>query len=128
MINYKEIIDNLTDDKIKDLLDKFDIPYVDKGDHLVCKTACHNDDLDEASDKLYYYKNNHIFYCYTCCAGMSIFKFLKNFYETRQIEYDWTTDIYDIVIGCSSFNQFDFTPKIDCAIGFCSCDFLWCRL
>lgn len=106
-MNYEELLENLDEDKIKQLLDKLDIPWQDKGSHLICKTACHNIDLDEASWKLYYYKNNKFFYCYSSCQGMSIFKFLKHYYETRQIEYDWYQDIYEVVRDCSNFKGID---------------------
>lgn len=104
MINYKELVDNLTIDNIKSLLNKLQIPYreIEKG--LVMPTVCHNTNIEEASWKLYYYQNNHIFYCYTeCSKAMSIFKFLKTYYETRQIEYDWFEDIYNVVLNCSNF-------------------------
>ena len=68
-------------------------------------TVCHNEDADEASWKLYYYKNTHIFQCYTECGSMSIFTFLKNFYETRNITYDWYTDVYQLILGCSYFRE-----------------------
>lgn len=106
-MNYEELLENLDEDKIKQLLDKLGIPWQDKGSHLICKTACHNIDLDEASWKLYYYKNNKFFYCYSSCQGMSIFKFLKHYYETRQIEYDWYQDIYEVVRDCSNFKGID---------------------
>jgi DNA primase len=38
---------------------------------------------------------------------MSIFKFLKHYYETRQIEYDWYQDIYEVVRDCSNFKGID---------------------
>jgi hypothetical protein len=38
---------------------------------------------------------------------MSIFKFLKHYYETRQIEYDWYQDIYEVVRDCSNFKGVD---------------------
>lgn len=104
MINYKELVDNLTIDNIKSLLNKLKIPYreIEKG--LVMPTVCHNINIDEASWKLYYYQDNHIFYCYTeCSKAMSIFKFLKTYYETRQIEYDWFEDIYNVVLNCGNF-------------------------
>ena len=106
-MNYEELLENLDEDKIKQLLDKLNIPWQDKGSHLICKTACHNIDLDEASWKLYYYKNNKFFYCYSSCQGMSIFKFLKHYYETRGIEYDWYQDIYMAVRDCSNFKTID---------------------
>lgn len=111
MIDYQEIVENLDDDKIKALLDRLKVPYIDKGKFLVCKTCCHNDDADAASWKLYYYKNNHIFYCYTECNAMSIFKFLRNYYETRDIKYDWHTDIYDVILDCSKFRFTDGFEK-----------------
>ena len=101
-MDYEKIVESLDENKIKQLLDKLDIPWQDKGNYLICKTACHNVDLDEASWKLYYYKNNKIFYCYSSCQGMSIFKFLRNYYETRQVEYDWYQDIYEVARDCSN--------------------------
>ena len=102
-MDYKKIIENLDVAAVKDLLERMDIPFQDKGDYLICKTACHNVDLDNASSKLYFYKNYKMFVCYTNCGNMSIFKFLKNYYETRNIEYDWYTDIYEVVLNCSKF-------------------------
>lgn len=111
MIDYEEIIEQLDIEKIKNLLDRLEVPYQDKGAYLVCKTACHNADLEDASDKLYYYDNTHIFYCYTHCNAMSIFKFLKSYYETRDIEYDWVEDIYNVVLDCSRYDKYNFQPK-----------------
>lgn len=113
MFDYEAIIEQLNDDKIKALLDRLDIPYIDKDGYIMCKTACHNIDLEEASYKLYYYKNNHIFVCYTECGNMSIFKFLRHYYETRQIEYDWYRDIYQVILDCSNFTKSDgFAPEM----------------
>lgn len=105
MINYSEIIEQLDDNKVKGLLDKLNIPFEERADYLVMPTVCHNEDADEASWKLYYYKNTHIFQCYTECGSMSIFTFLKNFYETRNITYDWYTDVYQLILGCSYFKE-----------------------
>lgn len=104
-INYQEIIEQLDDERVKQLLDSLDIPYEDKGDYILMPTICHNPNPDEASNKLYYYKNTHIFQCYTSCGAMSIFSFLKNFYETRGIDYNWYTDIYELILGCSYFSE-----------------------
>ena len=80
-----------------------DIPFQEKEKYLLMPTVCHNSNVDEASWKLYYYKDNHFFYCYTNCLGMSIFKFLEHFYSERGIEYDWYEDIYKVVLDCSNF-------------------------
>ena len=106
-MDYKELVDSLDEEKIKKLLDGLGIPYQDKGSHLLCKTACHNEDVEEASWKLYYYKNNKFFFCYSECQGMSIFKFLKNYYTTRGIEYDWYQDIYEVVRDCANLKNFN---------------------
>lgn len=48
-------------------------PRYDKGDSSVSRTICHNDiaHYDEASYKLYYYNNTHLFHCYTGCEEPS---------------------------------------------------------
>ena len=104
MIDYQEIIEQLDDEKVKQLLDSFNIPFEDKGNFLILPTICHNQDVDSASMKLYYYKNTHIFQCYTECGAMSIFTFLKNYYETRDIEYNWYDDILQVILNCSAAN------------------------
>ena len=111
MINYQEIIEELDDNKVKDMLDKLDIPYQDKGDYLLLPTVCHHNDIEEASWKLYYYKNTHIFQCWTECGGQSIFTFLKHYYECRDIAYDWFTDIYELIRGCSYFTEENSNPN-----------------
>ena len=77
MIDYQEIIEQLDDNRVKSMLDRFEIPYKDRGNYLVMPTVCHHASIDEASWKLYYYKNTHIFQCYTSCGSMSIFTFLS---------------------------------------------------
>ena len=77
MIDYQSIVENLRDEDVFKLLEQLGAEPVDKGSHFVCKTVCHNEDPEEASAKLYYYKNSHLFVCYTECGNMSIFKFLK---------------------------------------------------
>lgn len=110
MIDYQEIVEQLDDNKVMKLLDKLDVPYVDKGDYLLLPTVCHNESVDDASWKLYYYKNTHIFYCYTECGGQSIFTFLKHYYETRNITYDWFIDIYELIRSCSYFTEENSNP------------------
>lgn len=75
----------------------------DEGGHIVFPTICHNTDSSEASMKLYFYKNTKLFNCYTECGVMSIFKFMKHYYEARGIEYDWVSDVYNVILDCSNF-------------------------
>ena len=104
-IDYQEIIEQLDDNKVKGMLDRLSIPYQDRGGYLILPTVCHHADIDEASLKLYYYKNTHIFQCFTECGAMSIFNFLKHFYEAREVEYDWYIDIYQMIMGCTMFSE-----------------------
>lgn len=96
-MDYQTIIDNLTEDRVKQILTSLEIPWQDKGNFLVMPTYCHNHKSEDASHKLYYYKNNKIFMCYTECQAMSIFKFLKHYYEAQDIEFDWYRDIWEVI-------------------------------
>lgn len=100
-INYEQIIENLKDEDVFRLLSDLGAQPIDKGGYFICKTVCHNEDPEEASQKLYYYKNSHMFYCFTEDGPMSIFKFLRNYYETRSIVYDWYNDILQVILNCS---------------------------
>lgn len=102
MINYQEIVENLEVDKVKNLLEELGADVIEKDEYLMCSTICHNEDASQASKKLYYYKNTHLFYCYTECGGMNIFQFLKHYYETRNIEYDWYQDVLQVILTCSA--------------------------
>ena len=103
-MDYKSIIDGLSTERVKELLKRLGAEQIiEKEDCLITNTICHNIDASQASLKLYYYKNTKIFMCYSNCGSMSIFKFLKHYYEERGIEYDWVTDIYNVVIDCANF-------------------------
>lgn len=104
-MDYQNIIDNLKVSSVIELMTKLGADrWKDEGNHLVFPTICHNTDASEASMKLYFYKNTKLFMCYSNCQAMSIFKFLKTYYETRDIEYDWVSDIYEVVLDCSNFH------------------------
>lgn len=112
-MDYKEIIDNLKISSVIELMTRLGADrYKEEENQIIFPTICHNEHSDEASMKLYFYKNTKMFYCYTECGAMSIFKLLKNYYEARGIEYDWVTDIYNVIMDCSSFNPMGFVvPK-----------------
>ena len=72
--DYERIIENLEDRKVVDLMDKLGAELIkDTDKYFIFPTICHNVDAADASPKLYYYKNNHLFYCYTECGPMNIF-------------------------------------------------------
>jgi hypothetical protein len=107
-MDYEEIISNLDVDSVISMMEKLGADrHSDRGAYVVFPTICHNIDASEASMKLYFYKDTKLFVCYTECGNMSIFKFLRHYYETRQIEYDWYQDIYEVVRDCSNFQGVD---------------------
>lgn len=113
-MNYEEIIAKLdTENVIKMMTALGADRYDDRGGYVIFPTICHNVDSSEASMKLYFYKNNKVFMCYTECQGMSIFTFLKHYYETRQIEYDWYQDVYMVACDCSNLRSVEgfVTPQ-----------------
>ena len=105
---YEEIISNIDDNSIIHLMTELGADrYIEREDSIIFPTICHNIDSSEASMKLYFYKDTKLFVCYTGEGNMSIFKFLKTYYETRQIEYDWYKDIYEVVKNCSTYKAAD---------------------
>lgn len=106
MNNYKELIENLQTDKIEELLLRLGAEKVERKDNfLITNTICHN--VDGGSMKLYYYFDTHLFYCYTSCERMSIFSFLKHYYECRGVEYNWFEDILNVVENCAGSIELD---------------------
>lgn len=102
MIDYEAIVESLEVDKVIKLMSGLGIePYKETESFVIFPTVCHNGDADTASKKLYFYKDTHLFVCYTECGAMSIFKLLKNIYEARDLEYDWYTDIYQVILNCT---------------------------
>ena len=112
-MDYKSIVDNLNPEKVKQLLYDLGAEYVDdtKENCLITNTICHN--TKGGSMKLYFYFDTHIFYCYTNCESMSIFKFLEHYYKTRQIDYDWYEDVYTVALNCSIQKSLDGFSKVE---------------
>ena len=81
--------------------------YDEKKEYIIFPTICHNLISEEASMKLYYYFNNHIFTCYTeCGTSYNIFELIDtrfklcgrnrvSSHEEKKSESDYT--FYDIV-------------------------------
>ena len=86
MIDYKGIIDKLNIEAIIELMKNLGAEdYIEKDTYIQFQTICHNEDITDASHKLYFYKESKLFVCYTECGTMNIFQFLKTYYETRNI-------------------------------------------
>lgn len=86
MFTFKELRDQLSDGQIKEILEQFNVEAVNETENfIVFPTCCHN--LEGGSPKLFYYKNNKLFKCYTECNEMfDIFTLLVKMYKLRDQE------------------------------------------
>ena len=106
MIDYEQIVKNLKDEEVIRLMYELGADRHEETDnYIIFPTICHNENATEASMKLYYYKDTHLLYCFTEDGPMSIYKFLENYYKTRNIEYNWGQDILKVVFQCSAATE-----------------------
>lgn len=85
-MEIKDLRESLTTDNIKDILEKYGVDAVHENQlYIQYPTCCHN--LEGGSHKLYYYKDSHIFKCYTeCDAVFDIFELVQKMEELRDRE------------------------------------------
>lgn len=90
---------SLTDEQIIKALKLLGVEnYREEEKAIVFPTICHNANIDQASMKLYYYRDTKLFHCYTDCGdSFDIFRLFARYYETRGIEYNYYRDIYDVI-------------------------------
>ena len=97
-MDWNKIIEDLTEQDIIDLMRYFGVNnYKITPEAIIFPTICHNIDVESASMKLYYYRDNHFFFCYSEDGGMSVFKCIEHIYQIRGIDYDWYNDVYLLV-------------------------------
>ena len=106
MIDYEQIVKDLKDEEVIRLMYELGADRHEETDnYIIFPTICHNENATEASMKLYYYKDTHLLYCFTEDGPMTIYKFLENYYKTRNIEYNWGQDILKVVFQCSAATE-----------------------
>lgn len=95
MIDLNILEESLTDEKVIELLAFLgNDEYINKNDCIIFKTICHNVDPEDASLKLYYYKKNHRFVCYTECGdSFNIYTLFERRYKLLGIKYNFYKDI-----------------------------------
>ena len=81
--SIKDYRKQLEPDDIINILKKLDIdPVWESASAITYPTVCHN--ADGGSHKLYYYKKDHVFKCYTQCDEIfDIFQLIINIYNLR---------------------------------------------
>lgn len=93
--SLKDIANNLTPERVIELVTELGSDtYIERNDYIQFKTICHNINPADASMKLYYYKKNKKFHCYTDCGdNFNIYELFKRRYELLGREYDFYKDI-----------------------------------
>ena len=107
----EELKKELTLEQVYDLLTELGAEPILKDNCIICKTICHNSDLTNASHKLYYYSNTHLFHCYTECGSMDIFSFIQHVFKTRGEECSFYNAISYIVNFFSLEFEENFSQK-----------------
>lgn len=72
--------------------------YEDKENYIIFPTICHNENSEDASMKLYYYKNTGLFTCYTDCGeSFNIYTLIEKVYnlQNKQIRF---SEIVNLVL------------------------------
>lgn len=95
MLDLNKIKDSLTPEEVINLVTELGSDtYIEKEDCIIFKTICHNINPDDASMKLYYYKKDHRFMCYTgCSCSFNIFTLFQKRYELLNQEFNFFKDI-----------------------------------
>lgn len=84
MIDKDSVREQVTEEQVFDLLASFGgEPYLQDDGVIISRTICHNHKDNEASHKLYYYPDNHVFSCYTNCGTFDIYDLAMRAYETQ---------------------------------------------
>ena len=84
---FDEIKNSLNEEDIINFMISLGVQnYENKADYIIFPTICHNEDIESASMKLYYYKSNKLFHCYTDCGeSFDIFGLIKRYSKTRNL-------------------------------------------
>lgn len=70
MKTFKSLREELTSEEVKNLLQRYGVePHYENDNYITFPTVCHNP-IGQGSYKLYYYKNTHMFKCYTECNSV----------------------------------------------------------
>ena len=107
--SIKEIEMSLEPEQIIELVSELGSDrYIEKADYIQFKTICHNINPEEASLKLYYYKKNKRFHCYTDCGdNFGIAELFKRRFELLNKPYNFYQDIVLPIAGKTDFDGFN---------------------
>lgn len=87
--------------------------YEERENYLIFPTICHNENSEDASMKLYYYKNTGLFTCYTDCGeSFNIYTLIEKVYALQGKEIRFS-EIVNLVLEKSGVDSslFQFGEK-----------------
>lgn len=111
-INLQELREALTEEQIIKIMLSLGAERYEEGDGaIIFPTICHNPRENDASMKLYYYKDSHMFHCYTeCSENFDIFDLIKKVREINHEEFNFYNTIYEIA-DLVEYNIFNVTTQ-----------------
>ena len=85
MSDIRQIKERITNEDIKNILEEYNAYPVSENENVIIfPTVCHNINPNEASAKLYYYKDSKMFYCFTeCSKSFDIFELIITIEKLR---------------------------------------------
>lgn len=105
-LDLYELQKNLTSENIITLMISLGADrYDDKENYIIFPTICHNENSEDASMKLYYYKNTGLFTCYTDCGeSFNIYTLIEKVYnlQNKKIRF---SEIINLVIKKSNIDS-----------------------
>ena len=120
-----QLLKDLSDEDIIKIVTKLGAnKYKDTDAAIIFPTICHNKDTDAASMKLYYYKKDKKFHCYTQCnSTFNLYELFEKVYKLKGLEKNKDYFFYqDIIIPITNisnitikdgFDNFKYTSVID---------------
>lgn len=85
MIDLEKLIKEISDREVIDILTDLGADrYTETDEVIIFPTICHNEESSDASLKLYYYKENKLFHCYTECGeSFNLFTLIEKVFALR---------------------------------------------
>lgn len=115
--NLTELANSLSPENIIEIVYKLGATeHIEKNDYIIFRTICHHKDEEDGNHKLYYYKNSHLFVCYSNCGTFNIYELFKKRYELLEIEYTFK-DILKSIFQYTNTkidNEISFKHEYEC--------------
>ena len=85
MIDLNKLLNDLSDEDVINIVLSLGADrYQEQSDAIIFPTICHNEAAEDASMKLYYYKENKKFHCYTdCAANFNLYSLIEKVWILR---------------------------------------------